>query len=89
MGGSSTRKIFCRANVWTNVLWFGGVIFYKKYTVRVGNNTVKWKRYGATLTPPYWEGQFSGSTSFAIYPWEFYIRVDIKPTRDIEVEVVI
>lgn len=87
MGGSSTKKVFCPANRWTNVLWAGGVLFYRKYKVKVGDNSVRYRRYGASITPPYWEGSFTGSSSFAIYPWEFYIRVDIKPSRDITVEV--
>lgn len=87
MGGSGIKKVVCRANQWTTVLWLGGVVFYKKYTVKVGNNRVSYRRYGASLTPPYWGGSFSSSDTFAIYPWEFYIRVDIKPSRDITVEV--
>jgi hypothetical protein len=87
MGGSSKRKIFCPANKWTNVLWIAGVLFYRKYTVRVGDVRVRYRRYGVTLTPPYWEGDIVGSTTFALYPWEGYIRVDVKPPRDITVEV--
>jgi hypothetical protein len=87
MGGSSKKRIFCPANRWTNVIWFGGVLFYKKYKVAAGNTRVSYRRYGATLTPPYYQGTFSGSDTFGIYPWEFYIRVDIKPTIDITVEV--
>ena len=89
MGGSrKPRKISCAANRWTNVLWIGGAFIYIKYTVKVGDkNRVSYRRYGATITPPYWEGRFSGTDTFALYPWEFYLRVDIKPSIDIIVEV--
>ena len=87
MGGSSKTRVFCKANQWTNVLWAGGVLFYRKYTVKAGNMRVQYRRYGASLTPPYWEGSFTGTDTFAIYPWEIYIRVDIKPPADVTVEV--
>ena len=89
MGGSPVTRVFCPANVYTNVLWIGGVLFYRRYNVNVGDNLVRYRRYGATLIPPYWEGEFRGTDSFGIYPWEFYIRVDIRPTRDIWVDVTI
>ncbi len=86
MGGSSSKTYHCPANQWTNVLWYGGILWSKSWTVNVGGVTVKYRRYGAGV-PPYWEGSFSGSTKFTAYPWDVYIRVDIKPPRDIDVVV--
>jgi hypothetical protein len=86
MGGSSSIKVFCPAHQWTNVLWIAGVFFYRKYTVKVGDVHVNYRRYGVSL-PPFWQGSFSGSDTFAIYPWEIFLRVDIQPSSDITVEV--
>jgi hypothetical protein len=86
MGGSSSRTIRCAANQWTNVLWYGGLFWSKSWTVDVGGNSVSYRRYGAGV-PPYWSGSFAGSKKFTAYPWDVYIRVDVKPSREITVTV--
>lgn len=86
MGGSSSRTIRCPANRWTNVLWYGGILWSKSWTVNVGDVRVEYRRYGVGV-PPYWSGSFSGSRRFTAYPWDGYIRVDIKPPRDMDVTV--
>lgn len=86
MGGSSSKTIACRANQWTNVLWYGGILWSKSWTVAVDDVTVSYRRYGAGV-PPYWSGSFARSRKFTAYPWDSYIRVDINPPRDINVVV--
>ena len=86
MGGSSSKTIVCKANQWTNVLWYAGILWSKSWTVDVGSTNVSYRRYGAGV-PPYWSGGFAGHKTFKAYPWDVYIRVDIKPPRDTSVVV--
>ncbi len=87
-GGSSSRTQRCPAGRWTNVIWWGGVIFWsRRYRVNIGaGNRARWRRYGVGV-PPYWEGSFTGSETFTWYPWDPYIRVDIKPDRDVDATI--
>jgi len=79
--GTTTKK--CTGGQWTNVLWYVGFLWTTKYEVDIGSgNTAKYRKYGVAILP-YWEGSFTGATIFRWYPWNFYIRVDIKLAKDV------
>jgi len=82
-GGGSTTKVFqCPAHTWTNVLWMAGGFFTLTYRVSVPTGTkVLYRRYGSCI-PPYMEGSFTTTDTFSLYPWEQYVRVDIRPSGD-------
>jgi len=86
MGGSSRRRVFCRAGQWTNVIWIAGVLFYRKYTVDTHGVRADARRYGVGI-PPYWPSSFTGRDTFGIYPWEVYMRIDIKTAVDTWVDI--
>lgn len=90
MGGSvpsGIRSVYCRANTWTTVLELGGVFLGKvSYVIRVGDNLVEYRRY-AVSPLVYWPGTFRTIDTFNLWYWEGYMRVEIKPGTNINVEV--
>jgi hypothetical protein len=86
-GGSSVQSINCPANQWTNVIWYAGFIWSRKYRVTVPEGTtVDWREYGAGI-PPYWQGSFTTTDTFTWWPWNVYMRVDIKPKTTLVAQV--
>lgn len=78
--GPATKNISCPPGTWTNVLSIAGrLIWPVTYTVDVPTGTrMLYRRYGACI-PPYMEGSFTTRTTFTAYPWDVYVRVDLRP----------
>jgi hypothetical protein len=88
MGGNNfapaVGQVILKRGVWQTLFSWGGfspfgfLIWGVSIQEEFREFPIKWRRYGVGF-PPYWEGEFTGSTEFAVKPWlDFYIRVELK-----------